>query len=76
MERRNFVSDLDGKDEFRIITKYDADGNEVSRGIEYFCDQARVYDSSTGRWLNQDPMGFDAGDGNFFRYPYQPDQNY
>jgi hypothetical protein len=20
-------------------------------------------------------MGFDAGDGNFFRYPYQPDQN-
>ncbi len=52
MERRNFVSDLDGKDEFRIITKYDADGNEVSRGIEYFCDQARLYDSSTGRWLN------------------------
>jgi hypothetical protein len=24
----------------------------VSRGIEYFCDQARLYDSSTGRWLN------------------------
>ena len=25
-------------------------------------------DPATGRWLNEDPVGFDAGDENLFRY--------
>ena len=28
----------------------------------------RYYDPSAGRWLTQDPVGFSAGDANFFRY--------
>ena len=29
---------------------------------------ARWYDSITGRWLSQDPIGFAAGDANLYRY--------
>ena len=28
----------------------------------------RWYDSSTGRWLSRDPVGFNAGDSNLYRY--------
>ena len=28
----------------------------------------RWYDSETGRWISQDPIGFAAGDGNLYRY--------
>ncbi|NMC19896.1 MAG: RHS repeat-associated core domain-containing protein, partial [Thermogutta sp.] len=28
----------------------------------------RWYDSSVGRWLSEDPIGFAAGDGNLYRY--------
>jgi RHS repeat-associated protein len=28
----------------------------------------RWYDSSTGRWISQDPIGFNAGDANLYRY--------
>ena len=31
-------------------------------------DQARYYNPSTGRWLSEDPIGFDGGDNNFYRY--------
>jgi hypothetical protein len=31
-------------------------------------NQARWYDSTTGRWISQDPLGFDAGDSNLYRY--------
>jgi len=28
----------------------------------------RWYDTPVGRWLSEDPIGFDAGDGNLYRY--------
>ncbi|MCZ2074442.1 MAG: hypothetical protein LC130_05505 [Bryobacterales bacterium] len=28
----------------------------------------RWYDAKTGRWLSQDPIGFEGGDGNLYRY--------
>ncbi len=28
----------------------------------------RWYDSKTGRWLSEDPLGFAAGDANLYRY--------
>ena len=31
-------------------------------------NRARWYDAATGRWLNQDPIGFAAGDMNLYRY--------
>ena len=34
----------------------------------YYFNNARVYDPASGRWLSQDPMGFDAGDSNLYRY--------
>jgi RHS repeat-associated protein len=31
-------------------------------------NRGRYYDAATGRWTSQDPLGFDAGDCNLFRY--------
>jgi RHS repeat-associated protein len=39
---------------------------DVETGLQY--NRARYYDSSTGRWMSQDPLGFDAGDSNLYRY--------
>jgi RHS repeat-associated protein len=39
---------------------------DVETGLQY--NRARWYDSTTGRWLSQDPLGFDAGDSNLYRY--------
>ncbi len=45
---------------------------DVQTGLQY--NRARWYDSNTGRWLTQDPLGFDAGDSNLYRYANnQPD---
>jgi RHS repeat-associated protein len=47
---------------------YDWTGREfdVETGLQY--NRARYYDPGTGRWISQDPMGFDAGDSNLYRY--------
>jgi RHS repeat-associated protein len=43
-------------------------------GMEYdsttglYYDHARYYNSVTGRFVSQDPMGFKAGDSNLYRY--------
>ena len=39
---------------------------DVETSLQY--NRARYYDSGTGRWISQDPMGFDAGDSNLYRY--------
>ncbi len=39
---------------------------DVETGLQY--NRARWYDSRTGRWQTQDPLGFDAGDSNLYRY--------
>ncbi len=39
---------------------------DVETDLQY--NRARWYDSETGRWLTQDPLGFDAGDSNLYRY--------
>ncbi len=39
---------------------------DVETGLQY--NRARWYDPTTGRWLTQDPLGFDAGDTNLYRY--------
>jgi hypothetical protein len=38
----------------------------VETDLQY--NRARYYDATTGRWISQDPMGFDAGDNNLYRY--------
>jgi RHS repeat-associated protein len=39
---------------------------DVETDLQY--NRARWYDPATGRWQSQDPLGFDAGDSNLFRY--------
>ena len=39
---------------------------DADAGLQY--NRARWYDPATGRWLSQDPIGFDAGDRNLYRY--------
>ena len=39
---------------------------DVETGLQY--NHARWYDGTTGRWVSQDPLGFDAGDSNLYRY--------
>ena len=39
---------------------------DIETGLQY--NRARYYDSHAGRWLSQDPLGFNAGDSNLYRY--------
>jgi RHS repeat-associated protein len=39
---------------------------EVETGLQF--NRARFYDPTVGRWISKDPMGFDAGDSNLYRY--------
>jgi len=39
---------------------------DAETGLYYY--RARYYDPATGRFISQDPIGFDAGDANLYRY--------
>src|SRR5262249_26231211 len=39
---------------------------DVETGLQY--NRARYYDPASGRWISEDPLGFDAGDSNLYRY--------
>jgi RHS repeat-associated protein len=41
---------------------------DASTGLQY--NRGRYYDAATGRWISQDPLGFDAGDSNRYRYAH------
>lgn len=43
-------------------------GREYDVETELQYNRARYYDSATGRWTSEDPLGFDAGDSNLYRY--------
>ncbi len=43
-------------------------GRELDAETELQYNHARWYDSAMGRWVSQDPLGFDAGDSNLYRY--------
>jgi RHS repeat-associated protein len=47
---------------------YGWDGYMTDTSSKLDLVNARVYDPSTGRWMSQDPMGFNAGDSNLYRY--------
>jgi RHS repeat-associated protein len=46
--------------------KYTGREYDSATGLQYNRD--RYYDPASGRWLTQDPLGFDAGDSNLYRY--------
>jgi len=41
---------------------------EYDSGTSLYYAQARYYSPAIGRFINRDPMGFDAGDPNLYRY--------
>lgn len=43
-------------------------GREWDSEISLQYNRARFYDPASGRWVSQDPLGFDAGDSNLYRY--------
>jgi RHS repeat-associated protein len=46
--------------------KYTAREFDTYTGLQF--NRGRDYNPSTGRWDEQDPLGFDAGDSNLYRY--------
>jgi len=43
------------------------DGSLTSRQRLYDY-RARYYDAGVGKFISEDPIGFEGGDGNFYRY--------
>ena len=43
-------------------------------GLHYY--RARYYDAAVGRFISQDPIGFEAGDGNLYRYVFNSPTNF
>ena len=48
--------------------RYAFTGREFDVETQLQYNRARYYDATTGRWISQDPMGFNAGDRNLYRY--------
>ena len=60
----NTTTELDSS--YRGRYAYTGREFDVETGLQY--NRARYYDATTGRWISQDPLGFDAGDSNLYRY--------
>jgi RHS repeat-associated protein len=51
-----------------FVGRYQYTGREFDAETDLQYNRARYYDATTGRWISQDPLGFDAGDSNLYRY--------
>jgi RHS repeat-associated protein len=51
-----------------VQTLYAFTGREYDAETQMQYHRARYYDPQIGRWIGQDPIGFDAGDSNLYRY--------
>ena len=49
-------------------SRYLFTGREFDRETGLQFNRARYYDPGTGKFLSEDPIGFDGGDGNLYRY--------
>jgi len=43
-------------------------GREHDAALNLYYYRARFYDPATGRFVSKDPLGYDAGDANLYRY--------
>jgi RHS repeat-associated protein len=48
--------------------RYAWTGREIEAEVGLQYNRARYYDPTIARWTSKDPMGFDAGDSNLYRY--------
>ncbi|TAE58470.1 MAG: hypothetical protein EAZ76_02010 [Nostocales cyanobacterium] len=53
-----------------VDTRYLFTGREFDQEIGLYYYRARYYDQATGRFLSEDPIGFDGGDANLYRYVF------
>jgi RHS repeat-associated protein len=51
-----------------MLGSYTYAGMEFDSTTQLYYSRARYYDATTGRWISQDPLGFNAGDSNLYRY--------
>jgi RHS repeat-associated protein len=50
-------------------------GRELDTETALQYNRDRYYDSSTGKWMSEDPLGFRAGDSNLYRYVHNKAPN-
>ncbi|MBP3957828.1 RHS repeat protein [Gemmata sp. G18] len=48
--------------------RYEYTGQEIDSTLNLYLYNARIYDHLSGRFFQEDPLGFAAGDANLFRY--------
>jgi RHS repeat-associated protein len=53
-----------------LLGRYRWTGREVDTEINLQYNRARFYDPNTSRWMSQDPLRFNAGDSNLYRYVF------
>ncbi|MFM6647620.1 MAG: RHS repeat domain-containing protein, partial [Dolichospermum sp.] len=53
-----------------IDTRYLFTGREFDQETGLYYYRARYYDANTGRFLSEDPIGFNGGDSNLYRYVF------
>jgi RHS repeat-associated protein len=51
-----------------VADRWKYTGREFDRETGLQFNRARYLDQKTGRWTSQDPLGFEAGDSNLYRY--------
>jgi RHS repeat-associated protein len=51
--------------------RYHYTGRELlaEEGLQY--NRARCFDPSVGRWMSEDPLGYDNSEGELFPYPFE-----
>jgi RHS repeat-associated protein len=50
------------------LGRYQFTGRDKDAELDLQRNRARFYDPKSGRWMSHDPLGFDAGDSNLYRY--------
>ena len=63
-----YGTELPAGDPAEVDTLFGYTGREWDDDIGLQYNRARWYDPAQGRWLSQDPIGFNAGDANLYRY--------
>jgi RHS repeat-associated protein len=51
-----------------VDTRYKFTGREFDQETGLYYYRARYFDANVGRFIGQDPIGFNAGDSNLYRY--------
>jgi len=64
----SFGNIISQTDDTETVGSYFYTGQEFDAETGLYYYNARYYDANTGRFISQDPMSFDAGDMNLYRY--------